>query len=49
MDNVLHNHDLQLARFAEYLLKRQLAPERNAPYYVSWVRKFLGRDCRPAL
>ena len=43
MDTLLYNNELQLGRFAEYLLKQKLVPERNAPYYVSWVRKFLAR------
>ena len=43
MDNLLHSHDLQLGRFAEYLLKQRLVPEKQAPFYVSWVRKFLAR------
>jgi len=43
MDTLLYNNELQLGRFAEYLLKQRLVPEKNAPYYVSWVRKFLAR------
>ena len=43
MDTLLYNNELQLGRFAEYLLKQRLVPEKNAPYHVSWVRKFLAR------
>ena len=43
MGTLLYNNELQLGRFAEYLLKQRLVPEKNAPYYVSWVRKFLAR------
>jgi integron integrase len=43
MDNLLYNHELQLGRFAEYLLKQQLVPEKYASYHVTWVRKFLAR------
>jgi len=43
MDTALYSNELQLGRFAEYLLKQKLVPEKNAPYYVSWVRKFLAR------
>ena len=32
---------LELDRFAEYLLKEKLVPEKNAPYFVRWVRRFL--------
>jgi hypothetical protein len=46
MDNLLMNQELQLERFAEFLLKRHLAPERNAPFYVGWVRKFLKQGVR---
>ncbi len=43
MDRTLYDNDLQLGRFAEYLLKQRLVPEKNAPYHVSWVRRFLSR------
>lgn len=43
MDTLLYNNELHIGRFAEYLLKQKLVPEKNAPYYVSWVRKFLAR------
>jgi len=35
MDTALYSNELQLGRFAEYLLKQKLVPEKNAPYYVS--------------
>ncbi len=43
MSNLLYNQDLQLERFAEFLLKQQLVPEPKARFYVHWVRKFLGQ------
>jgi integron integrase len=43
MSNMLTNHELQLGRFAEYLLKQQLVPETKARFHVHWVRKFLGQ------
>lgn len=43
MSNLLYNQDLQLERFAEFLLKQQLVPESKARFYVHWVRKFLGQ------
>jgi hypothetical protein len=35
-------NELQLSRFGEFLLQRQLVPEKNAPFHVFWVRGFLG-------
>jgi integron integrase len=35
--------DLELGRFGEYLLKSRTVPEKHAPYYVGWVRKYLHR------
>jgi integron integrase len=32
-----------LADFGEYLLRRRIADEKHARYYVSWVRQFLGQ------
>lgn len=43
MSNLLYNHELQLERFAEFLLKQQLVPEAKARFHVYWVRKFLGQ------
>lgn len=34
--------DLQL--FMEFMRSRRLAPERNIPYYVSWVRRYLQTE-----
>ena len=34
--------ELQLSRFAEFLLHRQLVREKAAPYMVRWVRRFLS-------
>jgi hypothetical protein len=41
-----HNNDkdMELARFAEYLLSKRLVPERNAKFYVQRVQQFLERD-----
>jgi integron integrase len=33
-----------LADFGEFLLRERLAPERNAPFHVRWVRRFLETD-----
>jgi hypothetical protein len=41
--NLLYNHELQLERFAEFLVKQQLVPEPKARFHVYWVRKFLGQ------
>ena len=43
MTNLLYNHELQLERFAAFLLKQQLVPETHARFHVLWVRKFLGQ------
>jgi hypothetical protein len=41
----MNNHDadreLELGRFGEYLLKSRVVPEKYAPYYVRWVRRFM--------
>ena len=44
MRNNNDDNELELSRFAEYLLVKQLAPERNAKFYVQWVRRFLQRS-----
>lgn len=41
MDNSIHDNELELGKFGNYLLQHRLVPERNAKYYVLWVRKFL--------
>jgi integron integrase len=33
-----------LADFGEYLLRERLVPEKNAPFLVRWVRRFLQSD-----
>lgn len=33
--------DDAMARFGEHLLRAKLVPERHAPYYVKWARRFL--------
>jgi integron integrase len=35
------DRELELGRFGEYLLKSRVVPEKYAPYYVRWVRKFM--------
>jgi len=42
-------NELELARFAEFLLKSRIAPERHASFYVSWVRRFLKEPVPGAL
>ena len=44
MSMVVYDKDLQLARFGEFLLKQQLAPENHARFYVMWLRKFLSAE-----
>lgn len=34
--------ELELSRFGEYILKARVVPEKYAPYYVRWVRKFMA-------
>ena len=41
MGILLQDIELQLSRFGEHLLRRQLVNSTNAPFYVRWVRKFL--------
>lgn len=41
MRNMSRDNELQITAFAEYILSKSLVPERNAPYYVGWVRRFL--------
>ena len=43
MSNHNNDNELELARFAEYLLSKRLVPERNAKFYVQWTRRFLER------
>lgn len=33
--------ELEMSRFGEYMLKSRVVPEKYAPYYVKWVRKFM--------
>ncbi len=44
MSMVVYDKDLQLARFGEFLLEQQLAPENHARFYVMWLRKFLSAE-----
>lgn len=50
----MNNHDadmeLELARFGEYLLKSRVVPEKYAPYFVRWVRRFMAQvPSRPGM
>ena len=38
----MSSNDIDLEGFADYIIRNRLAPEKNAPYIVRWVRKFLG-------
>ena len=40
---------MELGNFADYLLWKQLTPERSAPFYVKWVREFLQQAVDPKL
>ena len=37
----LQKSKMGLEEFGEFLLRRRIVPERNAKFYVSWVRRFL--------
>ena len=45
----LREREMGLEEFGEFLLKRRIVPEKNAKYYVAWVRKFLGEAPDPRL
>ena len=45
----MREREMDLAEFGEFLLRRRLVPEKNAKYYVAWVRKFLGAEADPRL
>jgi integron integrase len=38
-----NENELELSKFGEFLLMKRLVPERNARYFVFWVRKFLNQ------
>ncbi len=38
----VQDNELELSRFAEYVLSRGLVKEANARFYVFWVRRFLN-------
>jgi hypothetical protein len=39
--------ELGLEKFGEFLLRRGIVPERNAKFYVGWVRRYLGGAVDP--
>jgi integron integrase len=41
--------EMGLEEFGEFLLRRRIVPEKNAKFYVGWVRKFLGQAADPRL
>ena len=41
--------EMDLGAFGEFLLRQRLVPEKNAKFYVGWVRKFLGQVADPRL
>lgn len=45
----LREKGMGLEEFGEFLLRRQIVPERNAKYYVGWVRRFLEEVPDPKL
>ena len=45
----LREREMGLEEFGEFLLKRRIVPEKNAKFYVGWVRKFLGEAPDPRL
>ncbi len=44
MKSVQRELESYLSRFGEYMLRRKLVPERNAKFYVYWVRMFFSRE-----
>ena len=40
------DNEMELADFAEYLLRHSLVPERYMVYHVRWVRRFHHRKRR---
>ena len=45
----MRESEMGLEEFGEFLLRRRIVPEKNAKFYVSWVRKFLGQAADPKL
>lgn len=45
----LRENEMGLEEFGEFLLRRRIVPEKNAKFYVAWVRKFLGQTADPRL
>ena len=45
----LRENEMGLEEFGEFLLRRRIVPEKNAKFYVAWVRKFLGQTADPKL
>ena len=45
----MREREMGLEEFGEFLLRRRIVPEKNAKYYVGWVRKFLGLAADPKL
>jgi integron integrase len=42
-ERLMREEEPLLQQFADFILKARLAPERAAPYWVRWVRRFLAR------
>ena len=45
----MREKEMGLEEFGEFLLRRRIVPEKNAKFYVAWVRKFLGQAADPKL
>jgi integron integrase len=45
----LQENELELSKYAEFLLKKRIVPEKNAQFLVKWVRQFLEQPADPAL
>ncbi len=41
--NNANDNELELGKFGKYLLVKRLVPERNAKFFVQWVRRFLNQ------
>jgi len=44
----LRENELELSKYAEFLLRKRIVPERNATFYVKWIREFLEQPADPA-
>ena len=43
MHNDIDGNEIELGKFGQFILQNNLVPERNARFYVLWVRRFLDQ------